>query len=137
MKNLAKEFKAFVLRGNMVDLAVGLVIGLAFAAVVISLVNTLINPLVGLILPGADLSGKSFTIAGSTFGYGLFLTQVLTFLVTALAVFLFVVKPVNALMARAKTEPPADPTEKQCPECLSLIPVEARRCAHCTVPLAA
>ncbi|HEY6016354.1 MAG TPA: large conductance mechanosensitive channel protein MscL [Gaiellaceae bacterium] len=129
---LVKEFKQFILRGNVVDLAVGIVIGVAFAAVVTALVADLLTPLIAAIFGSNDFSALKFTINGSTFLYGAFFNALIAFLTIAAAVFFFVVRPVNALMARRKTEPPVDETTRQCPECLSEIPVEARRCAFCT-----
>jgi large conductance mechanosensitive channel len=128
----ASEFKQFLLRGNVVDLAVGVVIGLAFGAVVTAFVADLITPLVAAIFGSHDFGALTFTINGSRFLYGDFLNAVIAFVTIAAAVFFFVVRPVNALMARRKTEPPVDATTRQCPECLSEIPREARRCAFCT-----
>lgn len=132
---MLKEFKAFLLRGNVVDLAVAVVIGAAFGAVVASFVTNILTPILG--IPGsADFSGLEFSINGSHFFYGAFLNSVITFISIAAAVFFFVVKPVNMLMARRKTEPEVESTTKQCPECLSSIPVGARRCAFCTATVA-
>jgi large conductance mechanosensitive channel len=133
------DFKAFLLRGNLVDTAVGIVIGLAFAAVIGSFVSDLITPLIAAIGGNPDFGGLIFTINKSQFHYGLFINALITFVVIAAVIFYFVVKPVNALMARRKTEPPVDETTRQCPECLSDIPVAAKRCAFCTseVPAAA
>ena len=125
-------FKKFLLRGNVVDMAVGIVIGAAFGAVVTALVTDLITPLVAAIFGSQDFSALTFSINGSRFLYGHFVNAVLAFVTIAAAVFFLVVKPVNALMARRKTEPPVDETTRQCPECLSEIPVTARRCAFCT-----
>jgi large conductance mechanosensitive channel len=132
-----KDFKQFVLRGNVVDLAVGIVIGAAFGAVVTALVKDLITPLIAAIFGSHDFSALAFTINGSRFAYGDFLNAVLAFVTIAAAVFFLVVKPVNALMARRRTEPPVDETTRQCPECLSEVPIAARRCAFCTSQLAA
>ena len=129
---LLKEFKEFILRGNVVDLAVGIVIGIAFGAVVTAFVADLLTPLIAAIFGSNDFSALEFTINGSTFRYGAFFNALISFVTIAAAVFFFVVRPVNALMARRKTEPPVDETTRQCPECLSEIPVEARRCAFCT-----
>lgn len=127
-----KEFKAFLLRGNVVDLAVGIVIGVAFGALVTALVADLITPLIAAIFGKQDFSALYFTVNGSKFLYGHFLNAVIAFLLIAAAVFYFVVLPVQALIARSRKEPPADPTTKKCPECLSDIPAEAKRCAYCT-----
>lgn len=127
-----KEFKAFLLRGNVVDLAVGIVIGVAFGALVAALVADFITPLIAAIFGEQDFSALYFTINGSQFLYGHFLNAVITFLLIAAAVFYLVVLPVQALIARSRKESPADPSTKKCPECLSEIPAEARRCAYCT-----
>ncbi len=126
------DFKAFLLRGNLVDTAVGIVIGLAFAAVITAFVGDLITPLIAAIGGNPDFSTLSFTINGSHFLYGAFFNALITFVVIAAVIFFFVVKPVNAMMARRKTEPPVDQPTHECPECLSEIPVAARRCAFCT-----
>src|SRR5258707_10501676 len=118
-----KDFKAFLLRGNLVDTAVGIVIGLAFAAVITAFVGDLVTPLIAAIGGNPDFSALSFTINKSHFLYGAFLNALITFVVIAAVIFFFVVKPVNALMARRKTEPPIDATTKECPQCLSQIPV--------------
>jgi large conductance mechanosensitive channel len=136
MQALMKEFRTFLLRGNLVDMAVGIVIGIAFAAVVSALVADLITPIIAAIFGKPDFSGLSFTIHKSHFLYGAFINSLITFVSIAAAVFFFVVKPVNMLMARRKTEPPVDETVRQCPECLSEIPSAARRCAFCTTQLA-
>jgi large conductance mechanosensitive channel len=130
------DFKQFLLRGNVVDLAVGIVIGVAFGAVVTAFVADLITPLIGAIFGKHDFSSLTFTIHKSRFLYGDFINKVLAFVVIAAAVFFLVVRPVNALMARRRTEPPVDETVRQCPECLSDIPVAARRCAFCTTEVA-
>ena len=132
---MLKDFKEFLLRGNVVDLAVGVVVGVAFTAVVTALVGDLLTPVVAAIFGSHDFSNLSFSINGSVFRYGHFLNAVLTFLSVATAVFFFVVTPVNRLMQRAKREPTPDPTTRNCPECLSEIPREARRCAFCTSEL--
>jgi large conductance mechanosensitive channel len=135
VQDLLKEFRTFLLRGNLVDTAVGIVIGLAFAALVTAFVAHLITPIIAAIFGKQDFSSLSFSINGSRFLYGDFINAVITFVSIAAAVFFFVVKPVNALMARRKTEPPVDETVREGPECLSEIPVAARRCAFCTTPL--
>ena len=132
-----KDFKEFLLRGNLVDMAVGIVVGLAFAAVVSALVADLITPLIAAIGGQPNFSSLSFTVNKSHFLYGAFINAVITFLVIAAVVFFLVVKPVNMLMARRRIEPPVDEAVRQCPECLSDIPVAARRCAFCTTRLAA
>jgi large conductance mechanosensitive channel len=127
-----KDFRAFLLRGTLVDLAVGIVLGVAFAAVVSALVGDLITPLIAAIAGKPDFSTLSFTVNKSHFLYGHFINAVLTFVLVAASVFFLVVKPVNRLMARRKTEPPVDETVRQCPHCLSEIPVAAAVCAFCT-----
>jgi len=127
-----KDFKEFLLRGNLVTTAVAFVIGIAFAAVITALVTDLITPLIAAIGGNPDFSTLHFTINNSVFYYGSFLNALITFVVIAAVVFFFVVKPVNALMDRMKTEPPVDETVKQCPHCLSSIPVGASVCSFCT-----
>jgi large conductance mechanosensitive channel len=131
-----KEFKQFLLRGNVVDLAVGIVIGVAFGAVVTALVADLITPIIAAIIGKPDFASLTFTIHKSTFKYGAFINTLIAFVSIAAAVFFFVVKPVNALMARRRNELPADPTTRDCPECLSSIPIAASRCAFCTEKVA-
>jgi large conductance mechanosensitive channel len=131
-----KDFREFLLRGNLVDMAVGIVIGVAFAAVVTALVADLVTPLIASIGGQPDFSTLKFKINGSQFLYGSFLNALITFVVIAAVVFFFVVKPVNALMKRYRTEPPVDETTRECPHCLSQIPVAARRCAFCTQEVA-
>ncbi len=134
---LINEFKAFLLRGNVVDLAVAVVVGAAFKSIVDALVADFITPIVAAIGGKQDFSSLHFTINDSVFAYGDFINQLLSFLIIAAAVFFLVVVPVNTLMARAKKEPPVDPTSKKCAECLSEIPIDARRCAFCTSAQAA
>ncbi|MEK7615770.1 MAG: large conductance mechanosensitive channel protein MscL [Patescibacteria group bacterium] len=133
---MIKEFKQFLLRGNVVDLAVGVVIGAAFGAVVSTLAKGLITPIVGAIIGSPDFSRLTFTINGSVFMYGDFLNAVISFLIISAAVFFLVVKPINLLISRSRKEPPADPTTKKCSECLSEIPLAAKRCMHCTQVIA-
>ena len=127
-----KDFREFLLRGNLVDMAVGIVVGVAFAAVVTALVADLITPLIAAIGGQTDFSQLNFELNGSRFLYGAFLNALITFLVIAAVVFFLVVKPVNALTRRYKTQPPIDETVRQCPHCLSEIPAAAGRCAFCT-----
>jgi large conductance mechanosensitive channel len=132
-----KDFRQFILRGNLVDLAVAVVLGTAFAAVIAALVSDLITPLVAAIGGNPDFSGLSFTINKSHFLYGHFINALITFLVVAAVLFFLVIKPVNALMNRRRTEPEVEATTRECPECLSQIPVAARRCAFCTAEVGA
>ena len=129
---MAKEFREFILRGNLVDRAVAVVIGTAFAAVIAALVADLVTPLIAAVGGNPDFSELSFTINGSVFRYGHFLNALLTFLIVAGVMFFLVIKPINALLARRRTEPPTDEPTRDCPECLSEIPTAARRCAFCT-----
>ena len=133
---MLNDFKAFLLRGNVIDLAVAIVIGVAFTAVIAAFVEDLVTPLIAALGGEPDFSALDFTINGSTFRYGDFINKVLSFLIIAAVIFFFVVQPMNYLVQRAKKEPPPDPTLKKCPECLSDIPVDARRCAFCTTELA-
>lgn len=126
------DFRQFLLRGNVVDLAVAVVLGVAFAAVVTSVVEGLITPLIAAIIGEPDFSGLTFTINDATFLYGDVINKLLTFVLVAAVLFFLVVRPVNALVARFRAEPSPDPTTRKCPECLSEIPVQARRCAFCT-----
>jgi large conductance mechanosensitive channel len=129
-------FKQFILRGNVVDLAVGVVIGAAFGTVVTAFTKDLLTPLIAAIVGKPDFSAISFTIHGSVFPVGDFINALISFLLVAAAVYFFVVTPINALVARMRKAPaPADPTTRKCPECLSEIPIDARRCAHCTQPV--
>lgn len=130
---MLKEFKQFIMKGNVVDLAVGIVIGVAFGAVVTGLVKDLITPLIGAIGGQPDFSGLSFTINNSKFLYGDFINVLISFVIIAAAIFFFVVKPLNKLQERAaRNKTPEDPTEKKCPECLCEIPKAAKRCMYCT-----
>lgn len=129
---MIKEFKQFLLRGNVVDLAVGVVIGSAFGTIVSSLVSDILTPLISAIAKLPDFSGLYFTINGSKFMYGSFINAFISFVLVASAVFFFVVKPMNLLISRSRKEPPADPTTKKCTECMSEVPLEAKRCMYCT-----
>ena len=141
---MLRDFKAFVLRGNVVDLAVGVVIGVAFGAVVSSFTEGVVSPLIGLFgdanfddltlcIDGPCRKLGNVQVEGNVIEYGRVLTALMTFLITAAVLFFFVVRPVGALMERRKTEPDVDSTTKQCGECLSSIPSAATRCAFCTV----
>jgi len=127
-------FKKFLLRGNVVDLAVAVVIGVAFGAVVTAFVAAFITPLVGIVTGAAgDFTEKTFTASGATFPYGLFVQALLSFVIIVAVVYFLVVKPINRLMEKYKTEPEVASTTKPCDECLSNIPLGATRCAFCTV----
>jgi len=130
-------FKAFLLRGNVVDLAVGVVIGVAFGNVVNGFVKDLVTPLIAAIGGQPNFSTLYFTINNSKFLYGDFINLLIAFLLIAAVIYFLVVLPINALIARSRKEPPADPTTKKCTECLSEIPIAARRCAFCTSPQSA
>lgn len=133
-----KGFKQFILRGNALDLAVGVVIGAAFGAVVTALVKDLITPLIAAIAGKPDFSAIQFEVNGSKFLLGDFINAVVSFILIAAAVYYFVILPMNAFMARMRRgEAPPDPTTKECPECLSAIPIAAKRCAFCTTPVGA
>jgi large conductance mechanosensitive channel len=125
------DFRKFVLRGNVVDLAVAVVIGAAFTALVNSLVKNLFTPIVAAIFGEPDFANLTFTINGSVFRYGAFINELITFLSVAAAMFFFVVRPLSHLLDRLGWLPREDPT-RECPECLSDIPAAARRCANCT-----
>jgi large conductance mechanosensitive channel len=131
-------FKKFLVRGNVVDLAVAVVIGAAFGAVVTSFVGNILTPLIAAIAGKPDFSAFSFTINGSKILYGTFLNALISFVLVAIAVYFFIVVPMNTFLARLKRgEIPPDPTTKKCPECLSEIPIQARKCAFCTSSLSA
>ncbi|KKU55501.1 mechanosensitive ion channel protein MscL [Candidatus Amesbacteria bacterium RIFCSPLOWO2_02_FULL_48_11] len=129
---MLREFKQFLLRGNVVDLAVGVVIGAAFGTVVTALVTDLLTPLVAAVAKVPDFGGLAFTINGSVFRYGHFINALISFILVAAAIFFFVVKPINVLISRSRKEPIPDPTTKICKECLSEIPIGAKRCKYCT-----
>jgi large conductance mechanosensitive channel len=134
---MLEEFRDFVLRGNVVELAVAVVIGAAFGALVTALVASFITPLIAAIGGEPDFSDLAFTINESRFTYGVFINALLSFLIVAAVVFFFIVRPLNALKARLRPEPPVDRVVRPCPECLSDIPQEARRCAFCTAEVRA
>ncbi len=131
MLKVLNDFKTFVLRGNVVDLAVGIVIGVAFQGVVLAFVKDLLTPLIS--IPGkADFASLTFEIHGSVFRYGDFINNIISFLLIAAAIFFFVVRPINALVARSRRGSQVDPTTRACPYCLSAIPVAATKCMYCT-----
>ena len=129
-------FKKFILRGNVVDMAVGVVIGAAFGGVVTALTKDLLTPLIAAVVGKPDFSYLGFTLRGTPFPVGDFINAAVSFVLVAAAIYFVVVTPVNALAARMnRGETPPDPTTKKCPECLSEIPLDARRCAHCAQPV--
>jgi large conductance mechanosensitive channel len=125
-------FKKFLLRGNLVDLAVAFVIGAAFATLITALVADFITPLLGLIGGKGAFGNRSFTVRNSVFAYGNFINALIAFLIVAAVLYFFVVVPFSALLARFKKEPDVDVPVRDCPECLSSIPAAASRCAFCT-----
>jgi large conductance mechanosensitive channel len=132
MSSIFREFRQFILRGNLVDLAVAVVIGTAFGAVVTALVADVLTPLIAAVGGQPDFSRLRLEVNGSTFRYGHFLNALLTFLLISAVIFFLVLKPVNLLMSRHKVDTPVEAKTRSCPECLSDIPVAARRCAFCT-----
>ncbi len=130
------EFKQFLLRGNVVDLAVGVVVGAAFGTVVTALVADILTPFISAIAQVPDFGNLSFVLNGSKFMYGHFVNAIISFLLVSGAVFFFVVKPMNHLIARSHGGTPATYTTKKCSECLSEIPISAKRCKFCTQPVA-
>jgi large conductance mechanosensitive channel len=135
---MLRGFKAFLLRGNVVDLAVAVVIGAAFSMVVTAFVKDLMTPLIAALFGKPDFSSLYFTINNSKFLYGDFINALIAFFIAAAVIYYFVVLPINALIERShRHEKPADPTTKKCPECLSEIPIEAKRCAFCGQVVAA
>jgi large conductance mechanosensitive channel len=129
-------FKKFILRGNVVDMAVGVVIGAAFAGVVTSLTKAFLTPLIAVLVHQPDYSKLNFYVRGTEFPFGDFVNACISFVLIAVAVYFLVVLPVNALIARMhRSEKVPDPTTKKCPECMSEIPIDAKRCSHCTQPV--
>jgi large conductance mechanosensitive channel len=132
-----KGFKQFILRGNVVDLAVAVVIGAAFGTVVAALVKDLLTPLIAALVGKPDFSAIKFTVNGSEFLIGDFINALVAFILVAAAIYFFVIAPMNAITERRRRgQAPPDPTTKKCPECLSEVPIAARRCAFCTQPVA-
>jgi large conductance mechanosensitive channel len=130
---MLQGFKQFILRGNVLDLSVAVVIGGAFGAVITAFVTNILTPLIAAIVSKPDFSAFNLTINGAVISYGIFLNALIAFLLVATAVYFVMVAPMNAWKARAaRNAAPADPTSKKCPECLSEIPIAARRCAFCT-----
>jgi large conductance mechanosensitive channel len=128
-------FKQFLLRGNVVDMAVGIVVGAAFGTVVTSFVKDLLTPFIAAIVRQPDFSAIAFEINGSKFLIGDFVNSIVSFVIIAAAVYFAVVLPINTLVARSRKQLPAEPNTKRCPECLSEIPIQAKRCAFCASPL--
>jgi large conductance mechanosensitive channel len=135
MSSVFKEFRQFILRGNLVDLAVAVVIGTAFGTVVTALVADVVTPLIAAFGGEPDFGRLTFELNGSTFRYGHFLNALLAFVLVSAVIFFLVLKPVNVLMARNKVDTPVEAKTRACPECLSDIPVAATRCAFCTAPV--
>lgn len=133
---MIKGFKEFILRGNVVDLAVGVVVGASFNTVVMALVKDLITPLIAAIIQQPDFSAMTFTVNGSKFLYGEFINAIVSFLIVAASVYFFVVIPLNRLTTKFRRPGPEGPVTKKCSECLSEVPAAAKRCAFCTSPLA-
>jgi len=130
---MLKEFKAFIMRGNVMDLAIAVIIGGAFGKIIASLVNDILMPLIGLLIGGIDFSSLSFTVGSAQVNYGLFINNVIDFLIIALVIFLMV-KGLNSLQKKPAPVP-AEPTTKECPRCFTAIPIKATRCPHCTSEL--
>ena len=126
-----KEFKSFLLRGNVVDLAVGVIVGASFGSVVSALVTDILTPFIAAVAKIPDFSGFFFELNGSKFMIGHFINTVISFVLVASTIFFFVIKPINLLVSRAHKEPTIDPNTKKCQECLSEIPIQAKRCSHC------
>ena len=136
MRRLVTEFRQFILRGNVVDLAVGIVIGVAFTGVVQGLVRDLINPIIAMLFGKPDFSKFHFTINHAVFAYGDFINRVITLLIIGIAVFFLVIKPVNLMIDRFRLSPASpSPATKTCPDCFTDIPAKARRCPNCTSEL--
>lgn len=131
------EFRAFILRGNVLDLAVAVIIGAAFGAVIASLVADILTPLIAAIFGKPDFSNLSFEVNNSQIMYGSFLNAVIAFLLVAVAVFFFVIRPFNMLMERRRKQTESDPTSRQCPYCLTVVAIAATRCPACTSDLTA
>jgi large conductance mechanosensitive channel len=134
---MLRDFRAFILRGNVIDLAIGVAIGAAFATVVKAFTENLLTPLLAIPGKSASFSTLKFTISGSVFRYGAVIDALIAFVITAAVLFFLVVRPVNTLMERRRTEPEVEATTRECPECLSSIPVAAVRCAFCTAKVGA
>lgn len=134
MKEFIKEFKAFIARGNVIDMAVGVVIGAAFGAIVTSLVDNIIMPLIGILIGGINFESLSITVGGAEVKYGMFIQSIVNFLIIAFVIFL-VIKQIGKLTSKMKKEESKVEKEKSCPYCFTQIPIEAIRCPHCTSKL--
>lgn len=131
MLKILEGFKNFILRGNAVDLAVGVVIGASFNNLINAIVKDLLTPTISALARVPDFSGQAFTINGSTISYGNFLNVAISFFLVAVSIYFLVIVPMNTLAERVNRKKPKAPTHKKCPECLSEIPVDAKRCSHC------
>ena len=131
---MLKEFKTFIMRGNVIDLAVGVIIGGAFGKIIASLVNDIFMPVIGLLFGGIDFSGLAFTLGSARVTYGIFINNLIDFLIIALVIFLMV-KGINRLQKKPVPAAPAAPVTKECPRCFSVIPIKATRCPNCTSEL--
>jgi large conductance mechanosensitive channel len=131
---MLKEFKAFIMRGNVMDLAVGVIIGGAFGKIIGSLVTDILMPLIGLIIGGIDFSGLAFSLGNAKVTYGVFINNVIDFLIIALVIFLLV-KGINRLQPKPAPAAPAEPTTRECPHCFTTISIKATRCPNCTSEL--
>jgi large conductance mechanosensitive channel len=134
---MVQDFKTFILRGNVIDLAIGIAIGAAFVAVVTAFTENILTPLLAIPGDAASFSEYSLTISGSEFRYGVFIDAVVAFVLVAAVLFFLVVRPVNKLMERRRTEPEVESVTRECPQCLSSIPRAAHRCAFCTAEVEA
>jgi large conductance mechanosensitive channel len=131
---MLKEFKTFIMRGNVMDLAVGVIIGGAFGKIVTSLVSDILMPLIGLIVGGIDFTGLAFSLGSAKVTYGNFINNIIDFIIIALVIFLMV-KGINSMQKKPEPTPAADPITKECPHCFTIIPIKATRCPHCTSEL--
>ena len=131
---MLKEFKEFVMRGNVLDLAVAVIIGGAFGKIISSLVNDILMPLIGLLLGGIDFAGLSFTVGDAVVTWGNFVQAIVDFLIVAFVIFM-IIKAANATKKKEPPAPPAEPTTKDCPHCFTSIPIKATRCPNCTSEL--
>ena len=131
---MLKEFKAFVMRGNVLDLAVAVIIGGAFGKIISSLVNDILMPLIGLVLGGVDFAGLSFTVGEAVVTWGNFVQSIVDFLIVAWVIFM-IIKAANATKKKEAPAPPAEPTTKDCPYCFTTIAIKATRCPNCTSEL--